>query len=488
MKIYSVNEKGDLLELSNLNFSTGDVYLVDDDRTIYLWFGQDIGLNQQDLTVKKARVLNKKRGGRAKLLLMNQGREYGAFLAMMDDLKEGLREDHTIERRPELEMEIPTETIEVITEEIPEEKGGVVEWLQQLETHRTDTPDKELDDESRVEDELEAELGAKLEPELEPEPQPELEPEPEPELELELEPEPESEPEPQNNLEERVVKWHTQTIEYRTEAVSEKAEEKDSTDQLREQIGHIESMAKDLERRKALHEEVMDLLGTDGIPKKKKIKVEIPVEAVDDYIWEEEEEEEIIEEEIEQVPYYKGPAETKEADEEIIEEVVEQGPYYKGPSEIQEEMREEEIIEDVMEEIPVYKEVPGIEIEVEKDEIPTVEEDVDVMESVIEEGVRIIKTAPAIEIESVEEVEMDFHEMVNVGAYYLSQKGYKYDELCWELASKILQFREEIKYPSNDEIRPKAEEVFNTTCTYDELCYLISELDVMKSQGYLDEF
>ena len=42
---------------------------------------------------------------------MNQNREYGAFLAMMEELKGGLREDETIERRPELQMKVPTKAV-----------------------------------------------------------------------------------------------------------------------------------------------------------------------------------------------------------------------------------------------------------------------------------------------------------------------------------------------------------------------------------------
>ena len=85
MKLYQIDDKGNLKQLNKLDFLENEIYLVDDEKTIYLWIGQDVPLNQQDLVVKKARELNRERGGAAKLLLMNQEREYGAFLANKND-------------------------------------------------------------------------------------------------------------------------------------------------------------------------------------------------------------------------------------------------------------------------------------------------------------------------------------------------------------------------------------------------------------------
>ena len=411
MKLYSVNDKGELLQQRRLEFSPNDVYLVDDDKTIYLWFGENISLNQQDLTVKKARILNKERGGKAKLLLMNQNREYGAFLAMMEQLKGGLKEDETIERRPELKMKEPIKAIQEITEKLPRVKGGVVDWLQQLQTYRSTS------------------TAIKTEPEDVPEPIATPEPEPEPESK----PTPPSEPskKPEVDIETRVVQWLTQLVGHRKEVTVKKVKKSDNVDELREQMGVMESISKDLERRRSLHEEVMNLLSEE--PMKKEVKREIPVEVVEDYIWE--------------------------------------------------EMKEgEAVIEKGMDEIPVYKEVPEIKIEIEK------EGAIKDSKEIIEEDITIKEIAPEIMVESVEEVEVDFHSMVNVGAYYLSQKGNTYDELCWQLAVKILNYREGIKNPTNDQIKPKAEEVFQTSCTYDELCWLIAELDAMNSLGYFKDY
>ncbi len=408
MKLYRVNDKGELLQQSKLEFSPNDVYLVDDDKTIYLWFGEEISLNQQDLTVKKARQLNKERGGKAKLLLMNQNREYGGFLAMMEQLKGGLKEDETIERRPELKMKEPKKAIQEITEKLPKVKGGVVDWLQQLQTYRAAAPAKET----------------------EPEPIPEPVPISKPESLPVVKPEPEKKPE--MDIEMRVVQWLTQLVGHRKEVTVKKVDISDNVDELREQLGVMESISKDLERRRSLHEEVLNLISEK--PKKKEEKREIPVEVVDDYMWE--------------------------------------------------EMKENEaVIEKEMEEIPIYKEIPQIKIEVEREAIPEVSEEI-----IQEEDIRIQEVAPEIMVESIEEVEVDFHSMVNIGAYYLSQKGYTYDELCWQLAVKILNYREGITNPTDDLINPKAEEVFHTSCTYDELCWLIAELDVMNNLGYFKDY
>ena len=68
---------------------------------------------------------------------------------------------------------------------------------------------------------------------------------------------------------------------------------------------------------------------------------------------------------------------------------------------------------------------------------------------------------------------------VNVAAYYLAEKGYTYDKLCWMLAERQLFVQKDPKYKNENRIREKAAEIFFSGPAYDVLCYLISEIDIM---------
>jgi hypothetical protein len=72
---------------------------------------------------------------------------------------------------------------------------------------------------------------------------------------------------------------------------------------------------------------------------------------------------------------------------------------------------------------------------------------------------------------------------VNVAAYYLAQQGYTYDKLCWMLAERQLILNRDPNYNQETRIRAKAAEIFYSEPTYDILCYLISEIDIMMKLG-----
>jgi hypothetical protein len=72
---------------------------------------------------------------------------------------------------------------------------------------------------------------------------------------------------------------------------------------------------------------------------------------------------------------------------------------------------------------------------------------------------------------------------VNVAAYYLAQKGYTYDKLCWMLAERQLIVERDQRYNQKDRIREKAAEIFFSGPSYDVLCYLISEFDIKMKIG-----
>ncbi len=72
---------------------------------------------------------------------------------------------------------------------------------------------------------------------------------------------------------------------------------------------------------------------------------------------------------------------------------------------------------------------------------------------------------------------------INVAAYFLAQKGYAYDKLCWMLAERQLLFQRDSRYNQEERIREKAAEIFFSGPGYDVLCYLISEIDIMMRSG-----
>ena len=125
MNLYSIDDKGNLVELDELEFDDHHVYLIDDieKRTLYIWVGIEVPQYKKDLTAAWARRFDNDRGGACKILIMMQKREYGAFLSMMDELKKGLIPGESTERRPELILEAPTEepAEESAEEEAPEE-------------------------------------------------------------------------------------------------------------------------------------------------------------------------------------------------------------------------------------------------------------------------------------------------------------------------------------------------------------------------------
>lgn len=72
---------------------------------------------------------------------------------------------------------------------------------------------------------------------------------------------------------------------------------------------------------------------------------------------------------------------------------------------------------------------------------------------------------------------------INVAAYYLAQKGYTYDKLCWMLAERQLLVQRDPKYNRDNRIREKAAEIFFSGPAYDVICYLISEIDMLMKLG-----
>lgn len=113
MRLYNVTENGTLRKIKNVDFNENKVFLIDDYKTLYIWFGSKASKNKKDLSVKRVEKLKNAREKSTEIKILNQNQEYGSFLAIMDILKKGLTTNALIERRPELQIEFE-DTIELI--------------------------------------------------------------------------------------------------------------------------------------------------------------------------------------------------------------------------------------------------------------------------------------------------------------------------------------------------------------------------------------
>ena len=82
MKLFLV-DKGELKAISKSIFSSGDVYIVDDERTIYVWIGNKCSVDEKTAGAAQARTLDQQRGGAAKIITVDQGFETKEFLKLI---------------------------------------------------------------------------------------------------------------------------------------------------------------------------------------------------------------------------------------------------------------------------------------------------------------------------------------------------------------------------------------------------------------------
>jgi hypothetical protein len=78
-------------------------------------------------------------------------------------------------------------------------------------------------------------------------------------------------------------------------------------------------------------------------------------------------------------------------------------------------------------------------------------------------------------------------EKINVAAYFLSKRNLPYDILCWLLSERQLYTQNNNQYAPNDVIKKKAAEIFFSSPSYDVLCYLIAELDILYGKDTFDK-
>jgi hypothetical protein len=78
----------------------------------------------------------------------------------------------------------------------------------------------------------------------------------------------------------------------------------------------------------------------------------------------------------------------------------------------------------------------------------------------------------------------DLKEKINVAAYFLSQKNFTYDKLCWLLAERQLIAQGDLRYSEKERISEKAAQIYHDAPPYDVLVWLIAELDILLKEKY----
>ncbi|KKM69521.1 hypothetical protein LCGC14_1449960 [marine sediment metagenome] len=79
MKLYLIDQ-GNLKEIKKSIFSSGDVYLLDDEKTIYVWIGNKCSVDEKTGGAAQARTLDQERGGAAKIITIDQLQETKEFM------------------------------------------------------------------------------------------------------------------------------------------------------------------------------------------------------------------------------------------------------------------------------------------------------------------------------------------------------------------------------------------------------------------------
>jgi hypothetical protein len=100
------------------------------------------------------------------------------------------------------------------------------------------------------------------------------------------------------------------------------------------------------------------------------------------------------------------------------------------------------------------------------------------------EGFREKRDELVFEIEETLELidtglELDLEAEITLKAHKLSQEGISYEELSKRLAKSQLILLKGKGKPLITEIKKKTEEILNSSSTFEELCWLVSELELL---------
>ena len=137
--------RGGLKKIHKIGFSENQVYLIDDNKTLYLWIGKKIPEKRKEICVNKVNSLNEKRDPPANIQIITQNKEYGSFMVIMEMLKKGLKPDDSVERRAELKIKYKN-TVELIEAGIDVDLEGEIT----IEAHKLSQEKKSYEDLCRL--------------------------------------------------------------------------------------------------------------------------------------------------------------------------------------------------------------------------------------------------------------------------------------------------------------------------------------------------
>ena len=113
MNLFSFSENGAMRKVKKIDFNESKVFLIDNFKTLYLWYGEKASKKKKDLSLKRVEELKETRKKSTKIQVLNQNREHGSFLVIRDILKKGITSSTSIEKRPELKIKYE-ETIDLL--------------------------------------------------------------------------------------------------------------------------------------------------------------------------------------------------------------------------------------------------------------------------------------------------------------------------------------------------------------------------------------
>ena len=85
MKLFLVDQ-GNLKEISKPIFSMGDVYVLDNGNTIYVWIGSKCSVDEKTAGAAQARTLDQQRGGAAKIITVDENQETPDFMKSINSM------------------------------------------------------------------------------------------------------------------------------------------------------------------------------------------------------------------------------------------------------------------------------------------------------------------------------------------------------------------------------------------------------------------
>ena len=85
MKLFLVDQ-GNLKEISKPIFSTGDVYVLDNGNTIFVWIGSKCSVDEKTAGAAQARTLDQQRGGAAKIITVDENQETPDFMKFINPM------------------------------------------------------------------------------------------------------------------------------------------------------------------------------------------------------------------------------------------------------------------------------------------------------------------------------------------------------------------------------------------------------------------